>query len=152
MRRKGSKVGYIWTVDLKVLVSRQFAHVSRSVNIEWGFKENRVTVIALHKCGKSDSQIFEILKPLKISRKFVYRTIKRYKELWGVEDRTRSGRPRCVRTKARIKTVPGADSPKSAPETELLVPRAKHIAPIDVTPRQRRSNMRSYRRSKGFTF
>jgi transposase len=51
--------------------------------MEWGVKENREAVIALHKCGKSDSQIFEILKPLKISRKFVYQTIKRYKELWG---------------------------------------------------------------------
>jgi len=47
-------------------VPRQFAHVSRSVNMEWGFKENRVAVIALHECGKSYSQIFELLKPLKI--------------------------------------------------------------------------------------
>ena len=46
---------------------RQFTHVSRSVNREWGFKENRVAVIALHKCRKSDSQIFKLLKPLKIS-------------------------------------------------------------------------------------
>jgi len=83
----------------------QFAHISRSVNTEWGFKENRVAVIALHKCGKSDSQIFELMKPLKISRNFVYRAIKRYKELWDVEDRARSGRPRCVRTKAAIKIV-----------------------------------------------
>jgi hypothetical protein len=34
--------------------------------MEWGFKENRVAVIALHKWGKSDSQIFKLLKPLKI--------------------------------------------------------------------------------------
>jgi hypothetical protein len=53
--------------------------------MEWGFKENRVDVIALHKCGKSDSHIFKLLKPLKISRNFVYRAIKRYKELWGVK-------------------------------------------------------------------
>ena len=45
---------------------RQFAHVSCSVNMEWGFKQNRVAVVALQKCGKSDSQIFELLKPLKI--------------------------------------------------------------------------------------
>ena len=60
---------------------RQFAHVSRSINMELGFKENRVAAIALHKCGKSDSKIFGLLKPLKISRNFVYRAIKRYKEL-----------------------------------------------------------------------
>ena len=35
--------------------------------MEWGFKENHVTVIALHKWGKSDSQIFKLLKSLKIS-------------------------------------------------------------------------------------
>ena len=45
---------------------RQFAHVSRSVNMEWSFKGNHVAVIALHKCGKSDSVIFELLKPMKI--------------------------------------------------------------------------------------
>ena len=84
---------------------RQFAHVCRNVNMEWGFKENRVIVIALHKCGKLDSQIFELLKPLKISRNFIYRAIKRCKELWVAEDSARSGRPRCVRTKAAIKTV-----------------------------------------------
>ena len=60
---------------------RQFAHVFRSVNMEWGFKENRVAVISLYKCGKSDSQIFELLKTLKISRNFVYWAIKRYKEI-----------------------------------------------------------------------
>ena len=84
---------------------RQFAHVSRSVNVEWSFKEHHVAVIALHKCGISDSQIFKLLKPLKISRNFVYRAFKRYKELWGVEDRARSGRLISVRAEAAIKTV-----------------------------------------------
>jgi hypothetical protein len=51
---------------LQVLVPRQFAHISHSVNMEWGFKENRVAVITLHKCGKYDFQIFDLLKPLKI--------------------------------------------------------------------------------------
>ena len=82
----------------------QFAHVSRSVNMEWGFKENRVAVIALHKCGESDSKIFKLLKPLKISRNFVYLKIKRYKELWSVEDRARSGRLKSLRADASIKT------------------------------------------------
>jgi hypothetical protein len=60
--------------------------------MELGFEENRVVVTALHKCGKSDSQNFKLLKPLKISRNFIYQAIKLYKELWGVEDRARSGR------------------------------------------------------------
>jgi hypothetical protein len=73
--------------------------------MEWGFEENRVAVIALYKCGKSDYQIFKLLKPLKIYGNFVYRAIKRYKELWAVEDRVRSGRLNCVRAEAAIKTV-----------------------------------------------
>jgi uncharacterized membrane protein YobD (UPF0266 family) len=48
--------------------------------MEWGFKENSLAVIALHKRGKLDSQIFQLLKPLKISQNFLYRAIKRYKE------------------------------------------------------------------------
>jgi hypothetical protein len=58
MRGKGSKVGNFGLLTLQVLVPRLFAHVSRSVNMEWGFKENRVAVIALHKWRKSDFQIF----------------------------------------------------------------------------------------------
>jgi len=85
-------------------VPRQYALVSYIVDMEWGFKENCVAVIALHKCRKSDFQIFGLYKRLKISRNFVCQVIRRYKELWGV-DRTRSGHPRCVRTKATIKTV-----------------------------------------------
>jgi transposase len=69
--------------------------------MECVFEEYRVAVIALHKCGKSDSQIFKLLKPLKISRNFIYRAIKRYKELWGVEDGARSGR---LKAEAAIKT------------------------------------------------
>jgi hypothetical protein len=73
--------------------------------MEWGFKENRLAVIALYKCGKSDYQIFKLLKPLKISRNFVCREIKRYKELWIVEDRAQSGRLKSVRAEAAIKRV-----------------------------------------------
>ena len=105
MRRKGSKVGYIWTIDPSGTCTRQFADVCRSVNMEWGLKENCVAVIALHKCGKSDSQILKLFKSLKISRNFVYRAIKHYKELWGAEDRARSGRLKSVRAEAAIKTV-----------------------------------------------
>jgi len=73
--------------------------------MEWGFKENHVAVIALHKCGKSDSKIFRLLKPLKISQNFVYQAIKHYKGLWSVEDRARSGCLKSVRVEATIKTV-----------------------------------------------
>jgi len=50
----------------QVLVPMQFARVCHSVNMQWGVKENHVAVTALHDCGKSNSQIFKPLTPLKI--------------------------------------------------------------------------------------
>lgn len=73
--------------------------------MEWGTTENRIAVIALHKCNKTSVDIFNLLKPLKITQKFVYRTIKRYSELSSVNDRPRAGRPRTTRTPAAIKAV-----------------------------------------------
>jgi hypothetical protein len=73
--------------------------------MELGVKENHVAVIALHNCGKSNSQIFKLLKPLKILRMFIYWVIKHYEELWRVEDRAQSGRLKTVRVEAAIKTV-----------------------------------------------
>jgi len=92
-------------LSLQVLVPRQYGCVCHSVNMEWGVKENHVAVIALHNWGKSFSQIFELLKPLKILRMFVGLPVKRYKELWRVEDWARSGGLNSVRAEATIKTV-----------------------------------------------
>jgi hypothetical protein len=73
--------------------------------MQWGVKENHVSVLALHNCGKSYSQIFELLKPLKISRFFIYWAIKLYEELWRVEDRAQLGCLKSMRAQAAIKTV-----------------------------------------------
>jgi len=73
--------------------------------MEWGVKENHVAVIALHNCGKSYSQILKLLKPLKISRMFIYLAIKLYEDLWRVEDRARSERLKSLRVQDDIKTV-----------------------------------------------
>jgi len=78
-------------LSLQVLVPRQFARICHSVNMKWGVEENHAAVIALHNCGKSYSQIFELLKQLKISRLLIYWAIKCYEELWRVEDRAQSG-------------------------------------------------------------
>ena len=43
--------------------------------MEWTDKQNRIAVIALHKCGIERAGIFELLKPLNITRVFVYRTV-----------------------------------------------------------------------------
>lgn len=66
--------------------------------IECGDFESRVAVIALHKVGKSASDISATLKKLKINRIFVYRTISRYIETGTIKDCLREGRPRSMRT------------------------------------------------------
>jgi hypothetical protein len=43
--------------------------------MEWGASENHVAVIALHNCRISYFQIFELLKPLKISRLFICQAV-----------------------------------------------------------------------------
>lgn len=75
------------------------------VNMEWSDKENRIAVIALYKCKMEKSNIFKMLRPLGISRMFVYRCIKLFEETGGIKDRKRSGRPRTVRTPQAIKAV-----------------------------------------------
>ena len=99
MRQKGSRVGYFWTIDPSGTCAKAvYSHLSV---LKW----SGVSVKTLHKCGKSDSQNFKILKPLKISRNFVCGAIKGYKEMWRVEDRDRSGRLKNVTAAAAIKTV-----------------------------------------------
>ncbi|RVE46339.1 hypothetical protein evm_009058 [Chilo suppressalis] len=73
--------------------------------MEWMLKEDRVAVIALHRCGYAPIQIFDILKNWNITKRFVYSTIKRYNEDPSVDDSSRRGRPRSVRTPAVIKAV-----------------------------------------------
>ena len=73
--------------------------------MELGVKENHVALIALHNCGKSYSQIFELLKPLKILRMFNYWSIKCYEELWRVEDRGQLGCQKSLRAQVAIKIV-----------------------------------------------
>jgi len=48
---------------MEVLVPRQFACVCHRINMNVGVKENHVAVIALYNCGKSHSEISELLKP-----------------------------------------------------------------------------------------
>lgn len=73
--------------------------------MEWTDKENRVAVVALHKCGIERARIFELLKPLNITRVFAYRTVKLFLDTGGVSDRKRSGRPRVSRTPQVINAV-----------------------------------------------
>lgn len=73
--------------------------------MEWGDREMRIAVVALHKCDMKPGGIFETLKKLGVCRRFVYRTIKLYNETNDVKDRKRSGRPRTVREPNAINAV-----------------------------------------------
>jgi hypothetical protein len=95
----------IGLLSLQVLVPRQFALVWHSVNMEWGVKQNRVTLIALPNCIRFNSQIIKLLQPLEISRMLIYPAIKHFKELWRVEGRARPGRLKSMRAEAAIQTV-----------------------------------------------
>lgn len=65
--------------------------------MEWGTVENRIAVLALHRVGKSPTEIHNLLKTLPITKRFVYRTVQRFNETNDVYDRPRDGRPRSVR-------------------------------------------------------
>jgi len=64
-----------------------------------------MALIALHNCGESYSQTFKLLKPLKVSRMYIFQAIKHYEELWWDEDRAQSGPLKSSRPEAAIKTV-----------------------------------------------
>ena len=59
--------------------------------MECTYKENHITVIALHKHGK-------VTKTVKYYVCFVYYTVKLLLNMGGVSDCKRSGHPRMVRT------------------------------------------------------
>lgn len=73
--------------------------------MEWGCKENRIAIIALHKVGFAPMDIFKTLKKLGINRMFIHRTINRYIKDGRIDDNPRSGRPRDIRTKNAICAV-----------------------------------------------
>ncbi|CAH0401786.1 unnamed protein product [Chilo suppressalis] len=115
----------------------------------WMLKEDRVAVIALHRCGYTPIQIFDILKNLNITKRFVYRTIKRYNEDSSVDDRSRSGRPRSVRTpavikaeKARIQRNPKRKQKLLALQMGLSRTTGKRVLNADL-------KFRAYRRKTG---
>lgn len=68
-------------------------------------EEKRKAVVALHLDGKAQKSIVTELNHLKISKTFVSRTIKRWEETGSVNDKPRSGRPKCARTNKVIENV-----------------------------------------------
>ena len=73
--------------------------------VVWDDYENHAAVISLHKMGKLTSKIFTTSKKLKMSKMFVYRTIKLLMETGTVVDHMQQGCPCSSRTKRLVQTV-----------------------------------------------
>ena len=76
-------------------------------------EKERTGIIELFKAGRTHAEIMKSLRFPGSRRKFVYRTIRRYKETGGAVDRARSGR-QCTITRSTPEGRLGADSPKSS--------------------------------------
>lgn len=55
--------------------------------------------------GLTGAQIFKLVQPLGIKRRFVYLTIQRIRETGSIKNRPKSGRPKGIRTKECIKRI-----------------------------------------------
>lgn len=112
-------------------------------------KEIRVAVIALHKCNKKPVEIFNLLRTLGITTKFVYRTIKRFSEMSSIDDRPRSGRPRDSRTPAAIKAV-GERIRRNPLRKQKILSREMKIPPRTMSRIIKQDlKLAAYRRSTG---
>lgn len=65
----------------------------------------REIIVKQFKSGVSRGDIFRQLRKFKVTRVFVYRTIKRFIDTGSTENRKKTGRKRCVRTAETIKIV-----------------------------------------------
>lgn len=117
--------------------------------MEWGQKEDRVAVIALHKCGHSASTIFKLLQKLGISRSFVFRTIKRWKDVQSVDDSKRSGRPRSVCTPAAIQRVRSRINRNPVRKQKVMALQMSLKRGSLKSIINRHLKLRAYRRKKG---
>ena len=64
--------------------------------------ENRAAIVALHRAGKSNS---DIAKTLSIGRSTVWKTLKQFNKRGDLSDRPRSGRPRSQQSKPISKRI-----------------------------------------------
>ena len=68
-------------------------------------ERERSAIIGLFENGRKPAEILKLLNMSDGKRKFVHRTIKRYKETGGTVDRARSGRPSSVTTPGLKKII-----------------------------------------------
>lgn len=96
--------------------------------MEWSVYEDRVAILALFRCGKRAKEIYNLLKPIGINERFVFRTLKRFEETGSVVDRVRSGRPRSARTEKVINAVRARIERKPLRKQKILS-REMNVAP-----------------------
>lgn len=113
-------VQYIVIVPLKAI----FNILARIFFIPMDFK--RSSVIGLHLAGKKKSVIESELKNLNVSRKFIYRTIKRYEETGTTNKRSNGGPKKTAtspamirRVRARIRRNPRRSAKKMAKDLDI---------------------------------
>jgi hypothetical protein len=65
--------------------------------------ENRLIVAKYFERGLTPVEIWKLVKSIGIERDFVYRTVRRLRDIGSIKDRPRSGRSRSAWTSDRIK-------------------------------------------------
>ena len=65
---------------------------------------HRYTVVQLHNAGQRQCQIYRSLNGT-VSRSFISKVIRKYRETGSTDDRPKSGRPRSVRTRQMLRNV-----------------------------------------------
>jgi transposase len=68
-------------------------------------ESKRIVIISLHHAGKTNKDIFNILKSQGICLRFIQRTIQRYKECGSTADRQRTGRPKSASTPVMVQKI-----------------------------------------------
>ena len=133
MTQKGSKPGYFWTIDPSGTCAKAiFSHLWQCYYAV-GFQGNLCGCECPSQKRKIKFSYIWTIENIENFVKFVYRAIKCYKHFWDVEDGSVK-MPEVWEDEGQYQISAGVDSPKSAPKTEFLVPKAKHITPFDFMP------------------
>ena len=106
----------------------------------------RAAIVELFLRGKTTGEILKIMKFEKSRRKFVYRTIQRYKKTRSIKDMQRSGRPKSVTTprvkklvRKRIRRNPQRSLRKMAAEVHISRGSMQNLVKKEL-------NLRSFKR------
>jgi len=105
MRWEGCKDGCFWTTVSSGICAKAVRLSLSQCHRGVGCQGKPCGCDCPSQLWKIYSQIFEPLKPLKISQMFIYRAIKCYEALWRDEDRAQSECLKSLRAEAAVKTL-----------------------------------------------